>query len=1534
MIYRLFLLFFIIPPYLFGETTSHLPLPSLSEEGNWVERPSAKDIGHSFSPLQKDLSVKQFEEYQDFGKVIYRYSDAEELLVKETYALQEDKNYIFYFSEHYFWEDGLLTSTFKKDKQGKILSCQTYSYDSLGFLKEERLYGSLSGKNFASLTIAEDGRPLGDACEFYAIHYVYSSEGQLLLEKEQNGKATRYEYFASTGLLKNKFIYDREHLLIRYYYEYDESGKPCVMICDDGSLEEADNLTGVTERRIVRIHSLNDCVSVAEEKYLDVDTGKEQLLRSLRNTYSPEGLLLRQDVVDANGEERFSTTAEYNARGHAVKMRDPLGNESTFSYDESGNKVREQTGRKSKWTQFQYDDKGQLICLEKKGDCGGYRATHYFYDDQGNQTSQVDELGNTTSFYYDSFGRHVKTEFPEVLNGEGGSECPSIQKKYDIYGNLAAEVDAKGYVTEKIYNARGQEVEILHPDGSKERNEYHLDGTLAKSIGKNGSYTLYFYDCMGRAIRSENYSASSELMGVITGVYNAFHLLSSTDVEGKETVYSYDKAGRELSITELTESGSKRIFLEYDALGYVHKKREWFEGGEEKVAVSVFEHDFLGRVTEQRTETVEGEILRKIRYGYDPDGNRTSTVTYTQKENFNCLHVSFDFLNEPCQSTDAIGQTTVTSLHKVRNSKGQFVYQKVIVDPLGRRTEITLDALGRQELLVCKDAFSKLLSKKESRYDLSGNCVHESYFSIFNGKEKGTFNIYKQFGPLNRLEKFTEQGKGGVWKETTYHYGEFASQCCTVRPDGTKLFYDYDSLGRVSHYRDSEKTFHYEYFYDICHRVVAVKDHIHGITSYRCYDSFGRVTKDHLSNGLSLQSLYDHMGRRKQLVLPDDSSITYDYNATDLKEIHRLSASKEETYSHKFLEHDWSGNLLKEELIDGESQALMTWDPLGRLKEVRSSFWSLQVPDSGFDGQGNLIRQKIEDYLGSIDCSYEYDSLSQISKEEGIAEHHYSCDSLQNIREKDFQQQQVNDLNQLQIDGQYTYSYDLNGNLVKKSDGVRGTDYSYDGLGRLIEVQERNHLKVRYLYDAFNRRLKKSLYQWQAESNSWLLIGELRFFYDGKKEIGAADEEGNIVELRVLGKGTGSEIGTAVAFELDEKVYMPRYDQRGSITCLVDPLSKRVVEAYRYSAFGEEQIYDANKDRVESSPLGNPWRFSSKRYDEETGFLYFGGRHYDPHLGRWTTPDPTGFSDGPNLYAYVHNKPLTAIDLYGHFAVSQILKNAANVGLDFVHNLLEFGTSSTKHVMTSLGSILDQIRFDVTGTGYLYNALFDDMKVDQGVVGAGEISSKLRVTFINGINSHLKDCISAAKLISRCHGNVNVHYLCNQSVGLVGDVINCFFVKMDMKPKSCFELASKWKQLIEDIGGVESGGKILHYSHSQGGMITDCAREFLSSEERKLIEVRTIGSPKLLHEGDFAKVTNYISVRDGVPMMDIPAYFHSDPFGDLRGCFLPGSSNVVFLGSWYDGWPLVDHTMGGETYQKIVMALGEKFIEEYGTIPW
>jgi RHS repeat-associated protein len=57
------------------------------------------------------------------------------------------------------------------------------------------------------------------------------------------------------------------------------------------------------------------------------------------------------------------------------------------------------------------------------------------------------------------------------------------------------------------------------------------------------------------------------------------------------------------------------------------------------------------------------------------------------------------------------------------------------------------------------------------------------------------------------------------------------------------------------------------------------------------------------------------------------------------------------------------------------------------------------------------------------------------------------------------------------------------------------------------------------------------------------------------------------------------------------------------------------------------------------------------RTDTQSGLVYYGRRFYVPILGHWLTPDPKGFTDELNLYAFVHNAPLTCIDLYGLSAV-------------------------------------------------------------------------------------------------------------------------------------------------------------------------------------------------------------------------------------------------------------------------------------------
>ena len=61
----------------------------------------------------------------------------------------------------------------------------------------------------------------------------------------------------------------------------------------------------------------------------------------------------------------------------------------------------------------------------------------------------------------------------------------------------------------------------------------------------------------------------------------------------------------------------------------------------------------------------------------------------------------------------------------------------------------------------------------------------------------------------------------------------------------------------------------------------------------------------------------------------------------------------------------------------------------------------------------------------------------------------------------------------------------------------------------------------------------------------------------------------------------------------------------------------------------------------------NAFRFSTKYQDDETDLLYYGYRYYNASTGRWLSRDPLEEDGGMNLYCFVSNLPLSAIDACG-----------------------------------------------------------------------------------------------------------------------------------------------------------------------------------------------------------------------------------------------------------------------------------------------
>jgi RHS repeat-associated protein len=100
------------------------------------------------------------------------------------------------------------------------------------------------------------------------------------------------------------------------------------------------------------------------------------------------------------------------------------------------------------------------------------------------------------------------------------------------------------------------------------------------------------------------------------------------------------------------------------------------------------------------------------------------------------------------------------------------------------------------------------------------------------------------------------------------------------------------------------------------------------------------------------------------------------------------------------------------------------------------------------------------------------------------------------------------------------------------------------------------------------------------------------------------------------------------------------YDGNGNVTALTSAAGT-VQAAYTYGPFGE------TLRAVGPLAQANPWRFSTKYQDDETGLLYYGYRFYNPTDGRWPSRDPIGEEGGRNLYGMVSNAAVNYADRLG-----------------------------------------------------------------------------------------------------------------------------------------------------------------------------------------------------------------------------------------------------------------------------------------------
>jgi RHS repeat-associated protein len=102
-------------------------------------------------------------------------------------------------------------------------------------------------------------------------------------------------------------------------------------------------------------------------------------------------------------------------------------------------------------------------------------------------------------------------------------------------------------------------------------------------------------------------------------------------------------------------------------------------------------------------------------------------------------------------------------------------------------------------------------------------------------------------------------------------------------------------------------------------------------------------------------------------------------------------------------------------------------------------------------------------------------------------------------------------------------------------------------------------------------------------------------------------------------------------------------DGLGSITSLTDTTGS-VAASYVYDSFGNLT--------ASTGTVTNPFQYTGREFDSETGLYYYRARYYDPVGGRFLSEDPIQFVGGVDFYHYALNNPGRLVDPFGYVEMS------------------------------------------------------------------------------------------------------------------------------------------------------------------------------------------------------------------------------------------------------------------------------------------
>lgn len=906
----------------------------------------------------------------------------------------------------------------------------------------------------------------------------------------------------------------------------------------------------------------------------------------------------------------FSAMISGSEKVYISAIRDIHGQELKFGY--SNNQLTTITDALNQQTTLQYTNG----LVDQITDPFG-RTARFTYDGNRNLISLTDMGNYTTQVEYDE--NHIITA---LINNGGRTEFLIEGPNYNsgqllLYPPPGSDIGGNHRIT------------ITLPDGNKE--EYFYCSVPAYSIYVSpNNYKEYspslnnFSDQVPKTIINYVNTINGTRGDISSIIYPNGEMriytydsvsgkrVSKSDAAGNTTRWTFNEMGKVL--TETAPNGS--------VTQYIYEENQIDLSSVIKVGmgtVSQMTYD-----DKHQIKSITDMAQKTTYFDYNEYGQLTRTIDPASVVTINTYNENHQLsqLSRDGQVISSMTYDTLGRLNTVQSSTGIILTYGY--DNLDHLTTITYPD-SKQKILEYSSPHSPHLMT--STTDRVGRVFTYSYnkrkqiASSVNPAKGITSYTYDR---NNNLTQFTDPNQnttsftyesGNRLESKTYADGKSVSYTyyntgllhtsTNGRGQTTTRYYDENGNLISIDYQD-ENTPDVFYEYDDYDRLTQVEDGS-GITVFT-YDTASRLqTIDGPLENDTITYTYDDLGRTKTVQIQNGETRTYTYDT-----INRLTNIQAGSSEYIYEYEDAKSPLIKTLTRPNGTTSHYNYDPLKRLLSLSNRDAANAIINASNYTYNDEDLRDSETITGGLPAPVPTETRTDSN---------------------------INTLNQLTetTNPDNSFAYDDDGNMIQglTADGYR-FNAVYDEANRLKTISHTDNnavihlISYTYRYDDFLVRIEKF-------ENS-VLVSDTRIVRDGKLVIQDRDENNNVIREYLWGKNLGGGIGGLLQFRQAENNYNYLYDGKGNVISVINSAGMQEAQ-YKYNAFG--------KLLAKSGTLEQPFQFSTKRYEPQTGLNYYGYRLYNPSIERWMNRDPLSEKGGINLYAFVQNDPVNMIDPFG-----------------------------------------------------------------------------------------------------------------------------------------------------------------------------------------------------------------------------------------------------------------------------------------------